>query len=100
MRALFLWVAAFGGLLFNVYLLNQWGKGDLDGGWFVFGLIAWVILTIWAGILKFLEESREDGYDSNQERKELYRWFKKCPECKKKLPSYNTRKCPYCTADI
>ena len=100
MKVLFMYASTLGGLIFNLYLFNQWGTYRIDGEWLVFSLIAWVVLSIWSLVLKYAEESREPGFDANEEGKRIYWMLKKCPECKKKLPSYNTRKCPYCTADL
>ncbi|MDA7716411.1 hypothetical protein N8810_02035 [Flavobacteriaceae bacterium] len=87
----------FGGLLFLFNIARSWGEHQFGfGSLFLFFLI-WVVFGGWMFLATFFY------YDRTASAKGTFNNYmllnKKCPNCMKKLPSYFSSKCPYCTAD-
>ena len=87
----------FGGLLFLFNIINSWGEHQFGfGSLFLFFLI-WVVFGGWMFLATFYYYDRTASVKGTFNNYMLLN--KKCPHCLKKLPSYFSSKCPYCTAE-
>jgi hypothetical protein len=87
-------VTGFGLLIFGVKHMDEWSDSSL--WWVLFYWISYIIINIIVAIWRM----QDPGYDAKSDIEHAFKIAKKCPCCMKKLPSYFTSKCPYCTADL